>query len=188
MTEEWWRQYKMNKSKSENKLFADVESELKRRFINEKSPQELYSICKTDNNHWKHYRASENLDPDSISLVLCKDYGCDLMYCQTLTVFEKGLNTLGCVDQFNVFRKCYVDVKEKFNSQYPQDVWMKDKTFISKYIERELQIKKQKEERERIYGEQTIEKPKFKYADFVLAGMSQTTKNSKNINDDDGYY
>jgi hypothetical protein len=42
MTEEWWRQYKDNKQKSENKIFTDIESELKRRFKSEKKPEEMY--------------------------------------------------------------------------------------------------------------------------------------------------
>jgi hypothetical protein len=49
MTEEWWRRYKQNKDKNENKIFSSVESELKRRFKNERSPEELYSMYKTDN-------------------------------------------------------------------------------------------------------------------------------------------
>jgi len=89
MTEEWWRQYKKNKDKNENKFFSDVESELKRKFKNEKHPDEKYSMCKTDNNYWKHYRASENLDDEAVSLTLCKDVGCDLMYCQDLTFNPK---------------------------------------------------------------------------------------------------
>lgn len=90
MTEEYWRKYKENKDKTENKLFGEVESELKRRFKSEKTPDEMYSLCKTDNNYWRHYRNSENLDPDSVSLVLCKDVGCDLMYCQALSIKPKN--------------------------------------------------------------------------------------------------
>jgi hypothetical protein len=32
MTEKWWRDYLDNKKKSENKLFSEIESELKRKF------------------------------------------------------------------------------------------------------------------------------------------------------------
>ena len=90
MTEQWWKTYKANKDKTENKLFGVVESELKRKFKSEKTPDEMYSICKTDNNYWRHYRNSENLDPDAVSLVLCKEIGCDLMYCQALQIKPKN--------------------------------------------------------------------------------------------------
>ena len=90
MTEEWWKSFKKNKDKTENHLFGVVESELKKKFKRDKTPDEMYSMCKTDNNYWKHYRHSESLDPDSISLVLCKEIGCDLMYCQALQLKPKN--------------------------------------------------------------------------------------------------
>lgn len=157
MTEEWWRQYKHNKDKNENKLFGMVESELKRKFKNERSPEELYSMCKTDNNYWKHYRASQNLDPDSISTVLCKDVGCDLMYCQVLTNKNKdNIQLYGCSEQYNNFRDCYLKEKRKFNALHTEEEWLSNREIIPQYIEKQLLIMKEQKERTNTFGEPKV--------------------------------
>ncbi len=155
MTEQWWRQYIDNKKKSENKIFTDVDSELKRRFKSEKKPEEMYSLCKTDNNYWKHYRYSENLDPDSVSLVLCKDIGCDLMYCQALTMQGKN-DMYGCKEQFQNFRDCYVKEKRKFNYQHSEDEWLKNRSLIPEYIEKQLAIMKEEKMKENPLAEAKV--------------------------------
>jgi hypothetical protein len=157
MTEEWWRRYKDNKTKNENKLFTEIESDLKRRFKNEKKPDEMYSMCKTDNNYWKHYRWSDNLDPDAVSLVLCKDYGCDLMYCQALT--HEGKNqTYGCTEQYHTFRDCYVKEKRKFNAVHKENEWLSNRNIIPEYIDQQLAIMKEQKDRVSKYGEVKVVK------------------------------
>ena len=41
--------------------------------IKEKHPDELYAICRTDNNYWRHYRASTKLTIDELSMMICKE-------------------------------------------------------------------------------------------------------------------
>jgi hypothetical protein len=143
--------------KNENKVFGHVESELKRRFKAEKTPDDMYQICKTDNNYWKHYRHSENLDPDAVSLVLCKDSGCDLMYCQALAQSQKqkdkNLNLYGCSEQYNNFRECYIKEKRRFNFAFPEDEWLSNRQIIPNYIEKQLLILKEQKERLNTFGE-----------------------------------
>ncbi len=159
MTEEWWGKYKDNKQKNENKIFGQIDSELKRRFKAEKTPDDMYSICKTDNNYWKHYRNSENLDPDAVSLVLCKDTGCDLMYCQALSLKnDKSLNLYGCAEQYQNFRECYVKEKRKFNAAFSEEEWLKDRNTIPNYIEKNLALIKEQKERIDTYGENEVKK------------------------------
>jgi hypothetical protein len=152
MTEDFWRKYKDNKEKSGNRIFNDVESELKRRFKAEKTPEEMYSMCKTDNNYWKHYRNSENLDPDAVSLVLCKDVGCELMYCQALTQQGKD-NMYGCKEQYQNFRECYITEKRKFNLKHPEEQWLGNRQLIPNYIEQQLKLLKEKNLKENKFGE-----------------------------------
>jgi hypothetical protein len=152
MTEDFWRKFKDNKQKSENKLFNDIESELKRRFKSEKSPEEMYSICRTDNNYWKHYRWSQNLDPDAVSLVLCKDVGCDLTYCQAKTAQGKD-EMYGCVEQYHNFRDCYIQEKRKFNAAHKEDEWLTNRNLIPEYIDQQLIILKQQKEKEKKFGD-----------------------------------
>jgi len=61
-----------------------VAREIRKEAIKEKHPDELYAICRTDNNYWRHYRASTKLSIDELSMMVCKEVGCDLQYCQHL--------------------------------------------------------------------------------------------------------
>jgi hypothetical protein len=131
-----------------------VESELKRKFKNERSPEEFFSMCKTDNNYWKHYRGSENLDPDAVALVLCKDVGCDLMHCQVLSAQNKDdVKLYGCAQQYQNFRDCYIKEKRKFNFLNKEDEWLSNKSIIPEYIESQLKIMREQKDRMKTYGE-----------------------------------
>jgi hypothetical protein len=112
----------------------------------------MYSLCKTDNNYWKHYRYSENLDPDSVSLVLCKDSGCDLMYCQALTYQGKD-EMYGCVEQYQNFRNCYLQEKRRFNYTHKEEEWLSNRNLIPEYIEKQLIIQKENKLKEKAYGD-----------------------------------
>jgi hypothetical protein len=180
MTEEWWRRYKDNKTKSENKLFTELESDLKKKFKNEKQPDDMFTICKTDNNYWRHYRWSENLDPDSVSLVLCRDYGCDLMYCQALTHQGKD-KTYGCVEQYNVFRDCYVKEKRKFSSIHSDNEWLSNKTLIPEYIDKQLALMKEQKERVQKYGEVKVVK-------IDNSKLMDVPKKKEEMDDKEGYF
>ena len=95
MTEEYWQKHMRGKEASQrNQLWNSVITLLliniwrvqladgmRKEAIKNKHPDELYAICRTDNNYWRHYRASTKLSIDELSMMICKDVGCDLSYC-----------------------------------------------------------------------------------------------------------
>lgn len=186
MTEEWWQKYKKNKDRNKNFLFDEVESEIKRKFKAEKSPDEMYSMCKTDNNYWKHFRSSENLDDETIGLVLCKTVGCDLMYCQALTFSKganlKGIETFGCKEQFDSLRQCYITERRRFNSLFSEEQWRSDKGIIPEYLKKELEKQKQESKMEKLrYNNMTM--PQVTPPKEHINDKGMTVTNSK-----DGYF
>ena len=152
MTENFWQKFKKKKEENKNEFFDEVESELKRKFKREKSPDELMLQCKTDNNYWKQYRMSEYLDDDAVAMVLCKNIGCELMYCQALTFSKeaqlKNIETYGCEDQYNTWRNCYLKEKRKFNSLHKPNQWKEDGEIIPRYLKEQLKIQKETREKE----------------------------------------
>ena len=59
MTEEYWQSYKKKKDLQGDNQFLSVMQDMQRvKLIRDQHPDKLYSICKTDNNYWRHYRAS----------------------------------------------------------------------------------------------------------------------------------
>ena len=104
--------------------------------IKDKHPDELYAICRTDNNYWRHYRASTKLSIDELSMMICKEVGCDLSYCQHLVHKPKSMHQQidNCTPQFNAFRDCVVREKKMFRS-FMQGRDMKDPQAIPDYLE-----------------------------------------------------
>ena len=83
MTEDYWRSYMKTKEvRDSNKLFNGIQEALRQEIVKEKHPDELYAICRADNNYWRHYRASTKLTVDELAMMICKEDGCDLAYCQ----------------------------------------------------------------------------------------------------------
>ena len=76
MTEEYWRSYMKKKEVTDTNLFVTgVRDVLRQEAIKNKHPDELYGVCKTDNNYWRHYRASTKLSIDELAMMICKDPG-----------------------------------------------------------------------------------------------------------------
>ena len=82
MTEEYWQQYKEKKDRNDtNLMWKTMNMERRVHVIRNQHPDQLYAICRTDNNYWRHYRASQKLGIDELSMMICRDVGCDLQYC-----------------------------------------------------------------------------------------------------------
>lgn len=183
MTEEWWQEYKRKKERNKNLFFDEVESEMKRRFKSEKSPDEMYSMCRTDNNYWKQYRSSENLDDETIGLVLCKNIGCDLMYCQALTFAKnsssRGIETFGCKEQFDTLRSCYLRERRRFNSLYKEEDWRVNRNLIPEYLKKELAIQKSE-----MVKYNNMSMPEV----VVPSTIEENQKTAMKVNSKDGYF
>ena len=50
----------------------------------------------------------------------------------------------GCTEQYSKLRECYLLEKRKFYARFPQQQWIKDKKIIPEYIEKQLELQKQK--------------------------------------------
>ena len=82
MTEEYWAEYKRKKDLTQtNAIWKTIENMERVEKIRDQHPHKLYAICRADNNYWRHYRASKKLGIDELSMMICKDVGCDLSYC-----------------------------------------------------------------------------------------------------------
>lgn len=97
---------------------CQLQGEIRKDAIKDKHPDELYAICRTDNNYWRHYRASPKLTIDELSMMICRDVGCDLSYCQLLVGKPKSADQVitNCDAQFNAFRNCVIREKKMFKS------------------------------------------------------------------------
>ena len=146
MTEEFWRSYMKNeKIKNSNVMFNRMKESLHQEVIMNKHPDELYGICRADNNYWRHYRASTKLSVDELAMMICKDPGWDLQYCQ-MQMWKPKLGSKqkfrDWKDEYYDFRDCFIREKRIFKSMVPEDE-QKDENAIPNYLEK---VFKQKEE------------------------------------------
>eukprot|EP00357_Protocruzia_adherens_P029211 CAMPEP_0115045886 /NCGR_PEP_ID=MMETSP0216-20121206/48437_1 /TAXON_ID=223996 /ORGANISM="Protocruzia adherens, Strain Boccale" /LENGTH=176 /DNA_ID=CAMNT_0002428895 /DNA_START=11 /DNA_END=541 /DNA_ORIENTATION=- len=116
-TEKFWQKYKREvedqKLENTSSFWAQMKKDMDRIYgeKNQKYPQELYGICKADNNYWRHIRAQPDVDDDSLAVLLCKDTACDLQYCMSMQEYSAkrpyaGIRHNGCVTQMQQFNQC----------------------------------------------------------------------------------
>ena len=115
MTEDYWRSYMKTKEiKDSNKLLTGIRESLRQELVKEKHPDELYSICRTDNNYWRHYRASTKLSIDELAMMIWKENGWDLAYCQ-MQMWKPKMGSKqkfrDWAEEYNDFRTCFVREK-----------------------------------------------------------------------------
>jgi hypothetical protein len=106
--------------------------------IKDKHPDELYAICRTDNNYWRHYRASSKLTIDELSMMICREVGCDLAYCQNLMWKPKSASQriTDCMDEYNNFRSCIIREKKIFRSMVGDINLKENPGAITDYLEK----------------------------------------------------
>ena len=159
MTEEYWANWKTKKDAAHpNILWKTIENQRRVEMIRDQHPDALYATCRTDNNYWRHYRASQKLGIDELSMMICKDVGCDLQYCQHLFAKPKhpGQQIADCKAQFNNFRNCVVREKKIFRSIVGSVDTKADPNAIPDYLEKHFKEKeKLKKQRKMMGGDQT---------------------------------
>ena len=151
MTEEYWQQWKKKRDMTHsNMIWRNLEDTIRVEQIRDQHPDKLYAICRTDNNYWRHYRASKKLGIDELSMMICREVGCDLQYCQHLAYKPKhpGQRVSDCKNQFDEFRNCVVREKKIFRSIVGDIDTKANPNAIPDYLEKHFK-EKEKAKRER---------------------------------------
>ena len=140
-------------------MWQTMETENRIKTIRNQHPDKLYAICRTDNNYWRHYRASPKLGIDELSMMICREVGCDLTYCQHLMYKPKTPDQVinDCDDQYNSFRNCIVREKRIFRSIVGTVDKDKNPTAIVDYLEKHFADKVARKKERKMLGENTSE-------------------------------
>ena len=133
-----------------------MENENRVRTIRNQHPDKLYAICRTDNNYWRHYRASPKLGIDELAMMICRDVGCDLTYCQMLYAKPKtpDMQINDCDNQFDNFRSCIIREKRIFRSIVGK-VDKSNPTAIVDYLEKHFKDKEARKKERKLMGDDT---------------------------------
>ena len=86
MTEEFWKSEKAKEEANPfetNKIWKQTKKDVES-IRSPKHPKELYIECLRNSSYWHHYAASPKLTVEDLAMILCKDVGCNLTYCQMI--------------------------------------------------------------------------------------------------------
>ena len=124
MTEEYWAKWKFTRDERHpNLIWKNLERKLRHDVIMDKHPDELYGLCRTDNNYWRHYRASTKLSVDELAMMICREVGCDLSYCQIQMGKPRSSSQSfnNCMEEYHAFRDCFLHEKRLFKAMVPEE-------------------------------------------------------------------
>ena len=95
-----------------------------------KHPKALYIECLKNDSHWRHYSASSKLSTDDLAMLVCKDVGCEINYCQGIkfsNLESEAEPDRDCNENITNFRSCMQMEARRYG-------WMKDKPPMYDYI------------------------------------------------------
>lgn len=116
MTENYWQQEKkrieMNKGNIHPVLQQTYDD--KRALVPNKNFRELYYNCLQGALYLNQYAQSENISLDDMGMLICRDVGCELQYCQASMSdpFEKPFEN--CDQHYKLFSDCMSQEKRRY--------------------------------------------------------------------------
>lgn len=155
MTEEYWRRERENIKKNAD----NVNPILQQTFEDHKNPnpknfRELYTNCLKGALYLNQYAQSENISIDDMAMLICRDKGCELQYCQASMhdPYEKPFEN--CDEHYKNFAGCMSAEKRRYvydgqeRTMNQQIEYMLEKKRKEKIINMEIPIKDEKNEKE----------------------------------------
>ncbi len=115
-TEEYWKQEKKRNDIRDgdvNLYFKLVEKDNKD-IRSPKHPKALYADCLKGALYWDQWAKSDDLNINDMSMMICRDIGCELSYCQ-MTMrdpYERPFED--CEQQFKQFNSCIAQEQRRY--------------------------------------------------------------------------
>lgn len=116
MTEDYWRNKARRPQSLENPIILDAFEEKKKKATG-RHPKDLYSECLAKSNYIRMWEDSEELGLEDMSMLLCRDKGCDLTYCQATLADPYEQPFADCFEQSAAFNDCMVREQRRYNFQ-----------------------------------------------------------------------
>jgi hypothetical protein len=98
-------------------------------------PKELYQQCLRNTTYWHHYSARPGLPVEDMSMIVCKDLGCEINYCSLVkqSLPSEWEGSSDCVEEITNFNSCMKQEQRRYNwsSEKPANmydyIWMRVK-------------------------------------------------------------
>ncbi len=117
MTENFWRQEKIRIKQNQGNTHPVIQQTMedKQSLVPNKNFRELYYNCMRGDLNIKSWERSDSLSIEDMAMLICRDVGCELQYCQASLSdpYEKPFEN--CDEHFKRFYDCQSQEKRRFN-------------------------------------------------------------------------
>lgn len=116
MTEKFWQQHKKANEKNKNNVNPIIDQTYtdKRNLVPNKNFRELYYNCLQGALYLKQFAQSEEISFDDMGMLICRDAGCELQYCQTSIADAFEMYFHNCDEQLRNFSNCMTQEKRRY--------------------------------------------------------------------------
>lgn len=115
-TEKYWEEEKkrldINKGNT-NPILAQTYEDAKSR-VPARHPKTLYTDCLQGALYWNQWAQSDELTLPEMALILCRDVGCELQYCQASMSDPYERPFEDCNQQFKLFNSCITGEQRRY--------------------------------------------------------------------------
>ena len=162
MTEDYWQQEKKRIRINKNNVNPILQQTFddKKSLVPNKNFRELYYNCLQGALYLKQYAQSDDITLDDMGMLICRDIGCELQYCQASMYDPHEKPFDNCDEQYQSFSSCMVQEKRRFihdgqgRSMQEQIVFMLEK--------------KRKDKYQNLFQENKIENIKSEEKEYIL--------------------
>jgi len=117
MTENFWQQEKERIRKNKDNVNPLIQQTYddKKALVPNKNFRELYYNCMQGSSNIKAWEQSENMSIDDMGMLICRDVGCELQYCQASISdpYEKPFEN--CDEHIKKFFQCQEQEKRRYS-------------------------------------------------------------------------
>ena len=152
-TEKYWQEEKKKIKANEgniNPVIQQSYDDLRER-VPARHPKALYTDCLQGSLFWNQWAKSDDLELPEMGMIICRDVGCDLTYCQTSMrdPYERPFEN--CDQQFKALNSCIASEQRRYLMD-PQGRSMGEHIAF-------MLDKKKKEKYENVFHSQRMETP-----------------------------
>ena len=118
MTEEFWQQEKKKQdgnSFNTQLIWKTTKDDVKA-FASDKHPKALYAECLKNTQFWHHYAASPKISIDDLTMMVCRDLGCEINYCGLIkkSYVTEWEGSSDCTREIKAFNDCMTQERRRF--------------------------------------------------------------------------
>jgi len=116
MTEKFWQQEKERIRLNKSNIHPIIQQSFddNRSILPNKNFRELYFNCNQGDMNLKQFENSDNVSLEDMGMLICRDAGCELQYCQASLTDPNDKPFSNCDEHYKKFNQCQEQEKRRY--------------------------------------------------------------------------